>query len=272
MNRTKLVRLCAELCVVSYPLIGHDDDAWERYARTELIARATASDYSFENVAVFIQDTSYCLRADVGDFRIYAFRGTSHGFDVIRDLQSIRLSPVLIGNSAGLAAGRGFESHAAAIWPHIGNDIVAAQDDTKRQVIFTGHSLGGAIAHLSALRTLSLNRHVYGLVTFGCPRVFNHRTATIVEGWLDEGGTDVVRVVNLRDFVSRVPTTLRFRHVSRPHYRDSFGNVKARASSSYVLFDRARMWWPRLGNGRADDIDDHRMESYRRMAHEEIFR
>ena len=70
-----------------------------------------------------------------------------------------------------------------------------------KQVIFTGHSLGGALAVVAAARS----KYVGEVYTFGQPRVGNRKYSKQVK-------SKVYRFVNNNDIVPRIPPPLVFRH------------------------------------------------------------
>jgi len=80
------------------------------------------------------------------------------------------------------------------------------------RVSVTGHSLGGALATLSAvdLHRLSKGRYVVDLLTFGAPRVGDRNLVEAVEKACARGGC--FRVASERDVVVTVPKLLGYAH------------------------------------------------------------
>ena len=102
-------------------------------------------------------------------------------------------------------AHRGYENALDAIWPTLEPFLKAAEGE----LFFTGHSMGGALAALSARRYQP--RAVY---TFGAPRIGNKQLADEYRENFEL--TPVYRLVNYRDVVSRIP--LASYHVGEMHY------------------------------------------------------
>ena len=96
--------------------------------------------------------------------------------------------------------------------------------------LFTGHSLGGALACLAASRVRPAR-----LVTFGCPRVGDAAfVATLA-------GVAVERYVNCCDIVCRVPpAAFGFVHPAPPAYIDHEGIVHVDLAALDVRADRRR--------------------------------
>jgi len=96
--------------------------------------------------------------------------------------------------------------------------------------LFTGHSLGGALACLAASRLRPAR-----LATFGCPRVGDAAfVATLA-------GVAVERYVNCCDVVCRVPpAAFGFVHPRPPAYIDADGIVHADLATLDVRADRRR--------------------------------
>ncbi len=124
-----------------------------------------------------------------GGLTIVAFRGTEPGKldDLIADLDAL---PAEWGDG-GSRVHAGF---LRAFGPVRG--AVRAALDGRGQVIFTGHSLGAALATLAAA---DHRRRQPALITFGSPRVGDRRFARLL------GGLTVHRVVDCCDVVARIP-------------------------------------------------------------------
>lgn len=102
---------------------------------------------------------------------------------------------------------RGFEKTIEAIYEDLHHEIKRLLDFYEDEgygdivkVKGTGHSLGGALAHLSAV-ALAQDGIDVELITFGSPKVGNGNFARLS----DELVPEHFRVVNYREFASRVP-------------------------------------------------------------------
>lgn len=127
---------------------------------------------------------------DCGSVVVVTFRGSDNGMNWLRDLEAI---PAV--SKSGRYAHHGFVSAMNTLWPEVSARL--SSNICEKPVVFTGHSLGGAIAVLFAeyLQTQA--------VTFGCPRVW----------WAPEQLPVVnhVRVVCDDDPIPKIPAIM-FRH------------------------------------------------------------
>jgi len=145
-----------------------------------------------------------------------SFRGTERN---IHDwLRNLRVLPT--GHDLGQVH-RGFSSALNQVW----------EDDVKpllrrhapgRRVWLTGHSLGAALACLTAARTHAQLPEVSitGIVTFGQPRLAKN---DFEENFNEVFDRRFHRYVNHRDIIPRVPPG--YRHVGELIHFDDHGNV-----------------------------------------------
>lgn len=112
-------------------------------------------------------DTQVLIR-DCADYIVVAFRGTSSLRDFITDGNCFR-RPFGFGDGS---CHMGFVSAYQSVWGDVSRWLSANRAIIgKRPIIFTGHSLGGALAILSARRARSEFFNVHSVYVFGCPRV-----------------------------------------------------------------------------------------------------
>jgi hypothetical protein len=136
------------------------------------------------------------------------YRGTQP--DRIKDIASdVRFLPVKWGGGGHVH--RGFAEAEEVLWAAVKSWLA---EIGARPAVVTGHSLGAAMATLTAAR-LPASR----LVTFGSPRVGDVDFARLF------GGRDVRRYVDCRDAVTTVPVLLGYRHLDGERYIDAAGTV-----------------------------------------------
>jgi hypothetical protein len=117
----------------------------------------------------------------------------------------------------------GFSKALGILWPGLSAELPRAQ-----RWWCTGHSLGGALAALAALRVVEAGAELAGAVTFGQPRVGDSAVAAA----LDRLG--LVRVVNACDLIPDLPpAALGFGHGGTlahldEHKRSSYGQTVKR--------------------------------------------
>ncbi len=143
---------------------------------------------------------------------VVAVRGTQKDYrDILTNLRFRRED--IEGSGPTVGVHRGFRDQ----WLSIEDGIKSAleiEDIKDLPVVFTGHSLGGAIAGIGAFRLSHLPR-VRGVVTFGAPRIGDKLFAEAMSGRVKVDrryvlGADVVPIVPL--------LTMGFRHHVRPIY------------------------------------------------------
>jgi triacylglycerol lipase len=108
----------------------------------------------------------------------------------------------------------GFETAVAASWPLIAAAI-AARPAAESAVVFTGHSLGGALAIIAAQRSMrEPGVQATAVYTFGSPRPGGSQFAGAYTPAL---GDRTYRLVHGNDVVSTVPPSITgiFQHVGR---------------------------------------------------------
>lgn len=189
------------------------------YDRRPMIA-ATLAAHGYTTRFVFDRGTStFAYAAVAADHGVLAFRGTqalTPGDSLFKLAHVARnwltdasFKPLPFGD-AGSAHG-GIAAALDAVWP-----AVEPLLEPTRAWWCTGHSLGGGLAMLAALRLARSGRRVDGLVTFGQPRTGCPALARCL------AGLPAVRVVNACDIVPRLPPeALGFEHGGRLEHLDA---------------------------------------------------
>ena len=148
-----------------------------------------------------------------GDELIVAFRGTlppdsADGQDTSKDMTLIQdwLNDANAKPAADPDLGQvhgGFEQALQAVWPGMFQQITAWQKAGKLganpKVYVTGHSKGGALAMLAAVKLKAAKLPVTEVTTFGAPRVGGADFAK------KYAGIDAIRYENDQDLVPHVP-------------------------------------------------------------------
>ena len=181
---------------------------------------------------------------------VVACRGTEPNDwnDVKADVNALMVVAETVGR-----VHRGFKQEVDDLWPEL--EKVIATD--KRTLWFTGHSLGGAMATISAGRCFlahipAVPEAVY---TFGAPRVGTRR-------YINNVDVDLTRWVNNNDIVPRVPPTwLGYQHTGRRFYINTYGKVR-KLSKRQRVKDRWRGFFHGLKQGKVDHFSDHAMARY----------
>ena len=174
---------------------------------------------------------------------VIAFRGTEKKLnDILTDLTAI---PVPY---AGRMCHAGFVLQHASIWKEIKKHI-----DPKKRTMFTGHSLGGALAEMSAAKMNGKHDNI-NLITFGKPNTF-------FKGFKRPMKLDnQISCVNGSDMVARVPRILYGPSKSQTMlYFSNTGPDYINPSKDTRIADRG---------GVKDRVADHSMSEYKKRLKE----
>jgi triacylglycerol lipase len=151
---------------------------------------------------------------------------------------------------------KGFKGQVDELWPAIREDLTRTQNKNK-DVWFTGHSLGAAMATIMASRCMffELVPNPEELYTYGSPRVG-------WKGYVDSLGITHHRWKNNNDIVTTVPLAIMgFKHHGTMHYLNSYGNVR-RPTGWQMIKDRLRGMWTGIKKGKIDNFSDHLIHNY----------
>jgi triacylglycerol lipase len=156
----------------------------------------------------------------------------------------------------------GFNNALDTIW----DAVKATAFDFKgeggkyRSLWFTGHSLGGALANLAVARLLVEDYAVYGLYTFGQPRVGDREFA---RNFNIDFKSRYFRFVNNCDIVTRIPKReMGYNHAGMVLCFDDEGNLSADLHSWFRFQDQVNGTMEVLRNLlKGDLIGDHSMEN-----------
>lgn len=212
----------------------------------ETLARAQAKKMGFE--------TARKVRNSHGDDIATVIIGTNDiiislkGTEDMADLKTdLNLDLVKDGDLPGKVHD-GFRIGANTIW-----DSIAPIIENSENVWLTGHSMGGAIASILAVRAArGAGPSVRAIFTFGAPRVGNRTYVAGLEA-------DHSRWVHHHDLIPRIPTKwMGYSHFGQEHYI-SGGIVPKR-----TLWNRIKRFFSRLLDGLSlDGISDHNIVQYR---------
>lgn len=181
---------------------------------------------------------------------VVVFRGTEP--DDFNDIRTDVDAILIVAETVGKVH-RGFKREADRIW----EAIEPVLRNIPKPLWFTGHSLGGALATISAGRCVlsSVPSSPEGLFTFGSPRVGNRRFINFVK-------LKHYRWVNNNDIVTRLPPRwLGYRHAGRELYLDARGRLR-KFSMWRKLRDRWLGFFLSLRRGKIDHVHDHLITNY----------
>jgi triacylglycerol lipase len=228
----------AEVAMVSYLPVDQAERAANQlgFDRTTFVERDGAQAYLFEN------DRD----------RVLACRGTepNEWNDIRADANAFTDLAETVGR-----VHRGFKREVDDIWPHIEPYLT---EHDERDLWFTGHSLGGAMAQLAAGRCdlAHIPATPRAVVTFGSPRIGNQR-------YVASNRVEHVRWVNNNDIVTTVPPMwLRYRHRGNRIYIASDGTIRDRVTKRDRVRDQWQGFWAALKRRKVDHFADHAIAAY----------
>lgn len=188
-------------------LLAYSDDA---------TAGATARTWGFDSVETLTRGPNHALVLGSRDHVLVAFRGTDGWNDWFTNLNILyKRSPLGRGY-----VHRGFMKATASFWPDLLQHILKIRDNGQ-PIVFTGHSLGGALALLAALKShFEDGLPIAGLYTFGQPPI---GTVAFCIGFRERCPFRLYRFVNQTDAVSGAPIITLLEHVGEVRYFDTAG-------------------------------------------------
>ena len=151
---------------------------------------------------------------------LVVFRGTTRFRQWLANLTA---TPVQLPFEDGrkVVVHQGFRLLFDRIWPLL--EPLIGEHTTTGKVVYTGHSLGGALAMFAALH----RPPSAGVWTYGAPRVGNE----IFRQTLEQGGVSIRRFVNFHDIVPLLPHSVEslapfdFQHTGNFLFLDEDGTL-----------------------------------------------
>jgi triacylglycerol lipase len=147
----------------------------------------------------------------------------------------------------------GFHQHVDVIWPQV-EELLRGN---RKPVWFAGHSLGGAMATVCAVRCKQslIHSDPRAIYSFGAPRVGDRRYVRYLK-------VRHYRWVNNNDIVTRMPPRwMGYRHMGKEIYLNRNGRI-SRIGSWYRAHDRWRGMLASLRKYQIDYLSDHSMTEY----------
>ena len=216
-------------------------------------AEQNVADMGLTNYRHFSGVSTQAFVAENGTTRFLAFRGTesTNHVDWMRDAQFKPVPGVF-----GTRVHSGFKRALDEVW----DDLLPHVTIADRELVVTGHSLGGGLATLGAARLAAAGHGVGGVYTYGSPRTGLKDFAAAYTTAL---GLNTYRVINHIDIVTRVPLLVQnYRHVGSRMYFDGGGTFHADAGAWHIARDDVAARFRHLGTIRAAGVLPHDISRY----------
>lgn len=221
----KLVKSLCNSAFDAYKQPAHKTDRqWDNWIKS-----------IYPDAKTFSRDGCQAFSSNTDNHTLVSFRGTDKGdfLDLFADIK-FRGKKYDYGT-----VHRGFDGFLDKIF-----DLIVRSLHGERLIV-TGHSLGGALATLFALRMeLKQPGIIKNIVTFGSPRVGGKKFAGIADKLF---GDRALRVVNNNDLIPRIPHSIPFCYLwGQPQYTHCFDELyidragvgKTNPSCVFKLYDR----------------------------------
>jgi triacylglycerol lipase len=165
-----------------------------------------------------------------GKHVVVCFRGTSSGKDALSDLNFFKTDA--FGGSGRVH--RGFQRAVDSVWSPLLAAIETLGQD--KQLFICGHSLGAALAQLTAHRLVLSGHPVTAVYVFGSPRVGNREFKEAYNALL---GAKTFLHINNDDIVAQVPPQMfGFHHLGGPpRIFDSGHNISMPDTDLFESFE-----------------------------------
>lgn len=201
------------------------------------------------------QDTQY-LYARGPDYDVLICRGTEGKLaDIRTDAQCPLVNWPLGSNSK---AHQGFSAQADVILADLSQQ--QPQAGLERPLWITGHSLGGALAILLALKLSQISgSKLAGVVTFGQPKVGDVQLSQAITAQLLPFYR---RYVNQRDIVPKLPPLPDYRHSGQLYYFDDLDQLQLNPPRWLMLLDQVLCDADQAEAALRQHLDDHKMKNY----------
>lgn len=244
--------LCVEFSRLSYKHFESDPNAKQEIQAALALVGYTITEFFSVTLA-----HAFCASNPVDQTTIVAFRGTQPKEpDIDTDIDFIPTDW-----TPGGRVHSGFAEALLEIWKSGMSAWISAR--REETLVFTGHSLGAALATLASTKITPKR-----LVTIGSPRVGDSAFCALFNK--PETPIAITRYVDCCDVVTRVPPEgPDYQHVGNPQYIDRFGVNRGNATDGEIFRDRlaARVnyaveygWKP--GNNWVRGLADHTPLNY----------
>lgn len=196
-----------------------------------------------------------CFVSVQGNKIVVGFQGTKNRREFITDLSAWK-----VARPSGYRVHAGFNIALGSVYGDLLrylNSVITPDSE----IWLTGHSLGGALAKLCALRLHEFGLKVSGVYTFGQPRVFDVSGAKIYSSAL---GAVTFRCRDKADGIPLVPLAIDgFHHSETLIYFDALGNMHIDPAWWFMICsDLVDIYWEWKMGHKIAALNEHGIANY----------
>ena len=164
-----------------------------------ILGNLKKDDPKFISVSGVDKNSAQAALIEHEDYLCMVFRGTDEFSDWLDNINALATKE-LFGEFH-----RGFWNSLEDVWQPINKRCRSLQEQNKRPLFITGHSLGSAMATIAAAKLIHVDKPFTSVYTFGQPRALSRKTSQIFNV---ECKSRFFRFHNNNDIVTRVPARL----------------------------------------------------------------
>ncbi|CCO47918.1 putative Lipase, class 3 [Vibrio nigripulchritudo SOn1] len=214
-----------------------------------------SEDNGFFRVKGFDRNSAQAALVEHEKFVSIVFRGTNEIEDWIDNINAFSVK-ALFGEFH-----RGFLKSVDDLWLDIEKELESCQSEQRKPVFIAGHSLGGAMATITAAKFIHEDKPFISVYTFGQPRALSQDTARLFNV---ECKNRYFRFHNNNDLVTRVPARLMgYSHVGSYLYITNEGKIHEDVGNWFRFLDHVEGAFESVKQKKSlDMISDHDMDEY----------
>ena len=220
----------------------------------KILAHLKKDDTRFNSVFGVDKNSAQAALIEHDEFLCMVFRGSDELSDWLDNIN------VFYTEEVSGKFHRGFWDSVEDVWKPLNDKFQDLQKQKKRPLFITGHSLGGAMATIAAVRLIHEDRPFTSVYTFGQPRALEKETAKIFNM---KCKSRFFRFHNNNDIVTRVPAQLAgYSHVGSYLYISEEKEIYQSVGFWFKFIDHIDGFLSSIKEDGIDSVEDHYVEKY----------
>ena len=220
----------------------------------KILANLKKDDEKFISVLGVDKNSAQAALVEHEDYLCMVFRGTDELSDWLDNINAFSTKKLFGEFHCG------FWNSVEDVWQLINGKFRYLQEERKRPLFITGHSLGGAMATIAAAKFIHEDKPFTSVYTFGQPRALSRETAQIFN---IECKSRFFRFHNNNDIVTRVPARLMgYSHVGSYLYITEDQEIHPEVGFWFRFVDQIDGVIKDIKEKGLDGIKDHDMSEY----------